>query len=702
MAQTQCQERRRFRLALSVFVLFLAAAAGCRCGDGGTSKIDATFAPLQTRLDFGRVREDDTAHRTLVLAATGQGDVEVALSVTAPFGAVSQVTVPGSGQVMVDVLFVAGNTFAEGTLTLDSATQHYEVTLTGQGVRPKECLPSRACRVAHYDFDSDSCKEALSAEGAQCEPDSLCLEKGECHAGVCQGVARSCNDHDACTVDACANDVGCVQAPRVCPAPSNPCRVAACDSDQGCGEADAPVGTVCGAVNCVMAQLCFSGQCQTVPTPDGFLCSPKSPCQGEGRCMNQRCVRPDAGALSPEFVLGLSGEPVFASPGLLGAGGNLFAEVCGVSIPAEPVDGGDGGIDGGVSLGCALVSWTGSGFERFTVPHGDGGERQLLHVSGGQVAFLADGVVLEMYAARNGALSAVVPLGGMASASAVSTGNVGEVYVCAQSADAGAVVWRVFADGGQSWVGDAPGAAYLATDEHGSVHAYAPDSGMLSAFSLLDDGGYAVLQRDAGQHHASLVVVQNQAWVGATSFFPSDAGAALWHSTLLDGGNARLLENATVLANDNLGIVFVTQCPSPLTSCMPSERTVVAHAIDLASGADRWEVTVADAGEVGTLKHVAQLSVPLGAVATVTQRHPLDGGVQTALEAYGNGQRLMFCPFAGEGTLQAAVFESGLLYTVFARDAGYTLEAYDVAVLPFSTQGWPAPNGVSGARRARP
>lgn len=664
------------------------AAAGCRCNDGGTSKVDATFVPQQTRIDFGRVREDDTARRSVVLAATGKGDVEVALSVGAPFGAVSQVTVPGSGQVTVEVLFVASDAFAEGTLTLDSATQHYSVTLTGQGVRPKDCPPSRSCRVAHYDFDSDSCKEAPSPEGAQCEPDGLCLEKGECHAGVCQGVARSCDDHDACTIDACASDVGCVQAARVCPLPSNPCRVASCDSDQGCGEADAPIGTVCGAVNCVMAHLCFAGQCKTVPTPDGFLCSPKSPCQGEGRCMNQQCVKPDAGTLSPEFVLGISGQPVFEAPGLLGAGGNLFAEVCG-----PLADGGDS---------CALVSWTGSGFERFTVPHLDGGARQLLHVAGGQVAFLAQGSTLELYAARNGALTAAVPLAGVAFASAVSAGNVGEVFVGAQSSDAGGAVWRVFSDGGQSRVGDALGAMYLATDEHGSVHAYAPDSGALSAFSPLDDGGYAVVSRDAGRGYASLVVVNQQAWVGATSFFPPDAGVALWHGTLLDGGPGLGLENAAVLADDNTGIVFLTECSSPLTSCLPSERTVAAHAIDLASGADLWKVTVADAGEVGTLKHAAQLVVPLGGVATVTQRHPLDGGVQAALEAYGNGQRLMFCPFAGEGTVQAAVFESGLLYTVFARDAGYTLEAYDVAVMPFSNQGWPVPNGVSGARRARP
>lgn len=706
------------RFAAVALFTVLALLAGCRCNED-VNQVNATFRPNETAIDFGRVLENDTASRTLILAATDQGRVEVTVVASAPFEAVSTVTVPGSGQVALEVLFHAGDMPVQGTLTLSSATQEYVVTLAGIGVRKKECRPTQPCRESVYDFPSDECVEVMLPEGSACEPDSLCLEKGECRMGACQGVARSCHDNDECTVDACAPEVGCVQAPRVCPTPSNPCRVATCDSSHGCGEANASDGTVCGAVSCVTAQLCVLGSCATVATPDGFLCAPKTPCQGEGRCISQQCVRPDAGMLKPEFELSLPGQPVLSAPGLLGAGGNIYAEVCDLPVPAvlASADGGDGGLlpgdgggdagasnnfgDGGLR-GCALVSWTGTGFERFTVHHADAGRRQLLHVSGGQVAMLNEGEQLELHAARNGALTSVAPLSVATSRDAVSAGAQGEVFACLQPPDAGVGVWRLLADGGQKEMGAAAGVTALATDEQGVIHAYAADSGVLTSFLQLDDGGMQSWSRDAGRGAAPLVTVRNQVWLGATHLFPPDGGNAVWVSSLWDGGQGRQLLPDTVLADGPLGMVFFQQCEAPLTSCPESEQLLVAHAVDLNSGAQRWEIAVADAGERGQLKHAALVQSGLGAVATVTERSPLDGGTQAALEVFADAKRVLFCPFPGEGTLSAAVFEGGMLYTVFARDAGYKLEAYDVTILPLSSQGWPAPNGVSGARRARP
>jgi|CXWL01.1.fsa_nt_gi hypothetical protein len=711
----RCVSQRRARtFAALTGVTLLASLAGCKCDDG-INQVKASFRPNENALAFGRVLENETGSRTLILAATDQGSVDVAVTVSPPFEAASAVTVPGSGQVSLEVLFRASDKPAAGTLTLNSVTQEFVVSLTGVGVHKKDCQPTQPCRDSVYDFASDECVEMMLPEGSACEPDSLCLEKGECRMGLCQGVARLCEDRDACTRDACAPGVGCVHEPRDCPAPSNPCKVATCDSDQGCGEGNAPDGTVCGNVSCVQAQLCVLGGCLTVPTPDGFLCAPKTPCQGEGRCMSQKCVKPDAGELKREFWFAVQGQPVLTEPGLLGAGGYLYAEVC--DLPVPPPSGTDGGssIDGGTvdagpgssagdggPRGCALVSWTGTGIERYVAHHPEGGERQLVHVSGAQVAMLHQQRQLELYATRNGALTLEVPLLMLSSREAISTGSQGEVFACMQPPDAGVALWRFFSDGGQQEVGAVSHVTALATDEHGTVHAYAADSGTLTSFEPLVDGGYRAGVRNTARGSAPLVVVEQQAWLGAASFFPPDGGNAAWVYPWWDGGQGRQLLSDAVLADGPLGMVFFRQCEAPLTSCPESEQTLVAHAVNLNSGTPRWEISVADAGERGQLKHAAVVSAALGAVATVAERTPLDGGTQAAFEVFGDGKRVLFCPIPGEGTISAAVIEGGILYTVSSLDGGHTLSGYDVKMLPLSSRGWPVANGVSGARRARP
>lgn len=685
--------------------LALVCAAGCRCNES-VQGVQATFRPAETSVDFGRVLENTTAKKSLLLLATERGSVDVELSVTGPFAVPMQVTVPGGSEVAVQIEFNAGSQPVTGTLALKSARQQYQVELKGTGVRPKDCSTTQACREGEYIFESDSCVLHLLADGTACEPDSLCLEKGECRAGVCQGVARLCDDSNVCTVDACAPDVGCLHTPRVCPAPSDPCQVATCERDRGCGQGPAPDGTVCGSVDCVTAHLCVFGACQAIATPDGTLCAPKSPCQGEGRCLNHACVRPDAGELSPDFSLSLPGTPLPAPHGgFLAAGGNLFAEIC--DLPRRPLEGdggsADGGFvsDGGVELGCALVSYTGTGFERFTAPHPDGGMRQLLHVAQGRVAALHEGRKLEWYATRDGTLNTAAELDGKTLRESVAATAQGELWACVQPADGGAELLRFELDGGRQTVGRVPLATWLAIDEQGAAHAYAPTSGMLSSFKPLDDGGHVRVLRDAGIGSGSLVAAQNQAWVGGTVLFPEDGGAATWTRAVSDAGAVTLLSPGA-LSDGNFGVLFYRQCAVPQMSCVEAEQTLFVQAVNLSTGATRWEAVVADAGMLTHVNEAVLLEAGRGTVAAVTERSPFDGGLVNALEIYAEGKQALACAFPSPGRLAAAVFEAGMLFTVFERDGGFMLEAYDVSTLRASTQGWPSLTGISGTRRARP
>ncbi|HEX8826313.1 MAG TPA: hypothetical protein VF794_40785, partial [Archangium sp.] len=370
---------RPWFLLLVAFVL----AGGCRCDEPDVGGTRGGFRLEEKVLDFGRVLEGDTARRSVQVLGTGRASVTVSASVRrGPFSvAEREVDIPGAGSVSLEVLFLAGNGPAEGTLVVSSEGRTEEVPLRGEGVRPLACIPSAQCRQARFELEPGVCMETVAPDGTGCIPGSRCQENGRCQSGVCVGSPRSCDDGNPCTRDACAPETGCVTSPVSCPASGNPCRVGVCKREQGCTEVDAVDLSICGKVDCVSARLCFSGTCREVPTPEDFLCAPSTPCQGEGHCRGGRCVRPDAGELTPAFVQELGGEPssVPGGPALLTHGGALFASVCG----------GD--------AGCRLVSYTGNGFLRFETPYPDGMARTLLAISDAGVVVHESGA-LESYA----------------------------------------------------------------------------------------------------------------------------------------------------------------------------------------------------------------------------------------------------------------------------------------------------------------
>lgn len=673
-------------LLLVAFVL----AGGCRCDEPPVGGTRGDFDVESRVLDFGRVLEGDTARRSVTVVGTGRASVTVSASVrSGPFSlSESEVSVPGASSVSLEVLFQAGSVPAEGTLVLSSGGRTVEVALRGQGVRPLVCLPSAPCRQSRFELEPGVCVESESPDGATCIPGSRCQENGRCQAGACVGSPRTCNDGNPCTRDACAPEQGCITSPVACPSSGNPCRVGVCDRERGCTEVNASDFSVCGKVDCVTARLCLSGTCREVPTPEGFLCSPATPCQGEGHCHAGECVRPDVKELEPAFTQELGGEPSFTpgGPVLLSQGEALFASVCG----------GD--------AGCRLVSYTGEGFLRFETPYPEGTARALLAVSDAGVVLHEPGA-LESYASSvTGAPLWRVPLtsleappgAGIPSTGAgrVALGPEGNVVSLVSWPGGEAALVVLAPDGGvlrQGALEGFGGEARVALDSRGEVFLFAAGGPLVRAEP--EDGGTGFqsipLLEEVPESGASLAVAGDRLFAGTRAFVGVDGGVpalAQW-----DAGvpGVRPLDEPVLLLEDT-GYAFART----------EADGVLLRAFDARGGAVRWEVPVFPDKARGVL-HEAAL-VQGGAVSTVTSL-PLEGVTRAHLQVFAEGERLMMCPLPGTPRVVGATYAGHFVYVALERGGTWRLEAFDLA--PFitaETRGWPQGSGVSGSRRASP
>ena len=692
----------RARWSLAVLALTLGA---CRCPGGGLGQVDPGFRAATAELDFGRVLEGDSRALPLVLQATSRLDVEVEAQVDAPFAVPAVVTVLGGAEVTLTVTFLAQDVPAESTVRLTAQGVTLEVPVRGVGVRPPRCVPSAPCRVSRYLLDEDRCEESLAAEGAACQPQSDCLERGECRSGACVGVPRACDDGDACTVDGCAEGQGCVHTPRVCPAPTVPCRVATCDPTSGCGEAQAPDFTLCGTADCDAGSFCESGACRTLPTPDGFPCAPQTPCQPRGTCQAHVCERPDAGDLVPAFTLPLPAAPPSGGGGLVVAQGNAYAVLCG--------DGPWPGLDAGAAdagRACAVWSWTGTGFDRFAVPTQDGGARAVRMAGSGRGLVWGDGR-LEVHAQAGGAALGALEPGGACGPLGVAQDGRGAYWVAA-ARDGGAALVRVD-DAGVAELAPLPdGADVVALDELGDVWTWAPARGVLRRFLTADggaepDGTWDFA--DAGQ--AQLAVAAGVVAAGARWLLvpAPDAGWSVLDWPLAgDAGQPLEWSAGDVVLSGGTVAALHQRCDAPLASCAPLDRSTWVWVVDTRGFAPPWEAKVAPGGVASQVAAVAlgraSLTVPPVSVDLVSTvlRVEHDAGVQSYLEVYAAGERAVLCRFPDGTAVEQAAFGDGRLLT-FARrgDGGLRLEAWELTGLPATTSGWPVADGVAGTRRAR-
>ncbi|MFT3839843.1 MAG: hypothetical protein QM723_22845 [Myxococcaceae bacterium] len=696
---------KQLRLLAALFATAL-ALHGCRCG-GGITPGQAGFRVDPQSVEFGRVLEGTTAMQTVAVIATGTATVDVDIAITGMgFTGPTSLSVPGGGQANLTINFGASNLEVTGSALI---TQHggdtpVTVPLHAVGVRPKVCTPSAPCKVSSYDLQSDQCIEGDAPEQSQCTPNSLCLENGRCHLGVCEGTTRSCDDGNKCTDDSCSEQVGCVNTPHVCPSPGELCKVATCDPSSGCGKGNAMDLTPCGGVSCTNAALCFQGSCQNVPPPEGFQCSPETPCQGAGHCHSGDCELPDASVMTPTFTLPLGGTPMPSRPALLAFNGNLYFVLCGIPIP--PGDGGvsdggddaglDGGTDGGADggpdggppdagplFGCVLESYTSNGFERWAAWL-DGGTAALANVSASGALVLEPGGS-DLVAIGSGSTTwfevTAAPSG------TAATKLAADLLLTPPSLS-------IVSDGGLSSQALGTGATVLAIDESDTRWLWEPDGGTLT--SLAPDGGLTVRTLMSGA--PTLATGQGVVLAGYNSLLLRDGGTVQlnWSDQL---GNPYELLRPLMVGQDTV-TVFDKECDvTGLASCTDDQKLIIAHSHSVDDGGFVYASVVTGAGTYGRVEETAQLD-PFGFAAVVQSE--VDGGPYTYLELFAFGSRGLVCPLPDRMQLGGALFNGNNLWLIDSLDGGaWRLESYDLKNLPLSTSAWPVTDGVSGQRRAR-
>lgn len=237
------------------------ASMGCQCGQPPLRTLSAARLSVEPReLDFGEVFVGQT--KTLSLSVENLGERSAALVVDAPspFSAPTAFEVAGLQVEPVPVTFspaLPGH--VERVVQLGTV----QVPVRGVALAVPVC-EARLCHTSRFEPETRGCVSSPSPAGTPCDLD--CLEAGVCDgAGSCRGRARSCDDGDACTTDACGPD-GCVHVPVRCES-DDPCQVARCDARLGCVSEPADDGASCGRSSCEVANVCIAGRCANRQRP---------------------------------------------------------------------------------------------------------------------------------------------------------------------------------------------------------------------------------------------------------------------------------------------------------------------------------------------------------------------------------------------------------------------------------------------------
>lgn len=294
-------------VAIAIATVAVASCAGCDKSLGLTDsssiilfRVDGGVARQTGNVvDFGTVLVDGTS-RTGTISVLNVGAVALETTWTklySPFAA----TLPSR--------LVPGTTPLTITLTATEPKKiDYTVTVSADGVNPAQfrilanisgfraCDNSNECVVSTFQTDTKTCQSTFAQNGTACDAGlGQCASQATCTNGSCSGILTSCDDKNACTVDACQPLVGCEFLPAP-PCPSEgACMVGTCDPQKGCGLTPAADGTPCGPEKtCQAVQICMSGKCVTRKPPEGYVCEETSPCRLQGRCTEGTCIHTEA------------------------------------------------------------------------------------------------------------------------------------------------------------------------------------------------------------------------------------------------------------------------------------------------------------------------------------------------------------------------------------------------------------------------
>lgn len=245
------------RIVLISLSLALAFTA-CRCGEKIVKLEPARLVATPDALAFPDTYVGETSTLTVEFSNQGGTTAEADLVLDAPFSTtVTHLSLPRGESQNVAIVFSprAADHFAAVLHAGDLV-----IPVQGRGLEIPQCTASTTCRDTRFDTTLAMCVETTSPNDASCE--TSCVV-GTCQSGTCLGALKTCDDHNACTLDACSETDGCAHRDVTCPAPTSPCEVPTCDAQSGCGSTTAPDGTLCGIDDCIATtvDVCISGQC---------------------------------------------------------------------------------------------------------------------------------------------------------------------------------------------------------------------------------------------------------------------------------------------------------------------------------------------------------------------------------------------------------------------------------------------------------
>ena len=156
---------------------------------------------------------------------------------------------------------------------------------TGDGTTPTGCqtdedcvaqIDAGPCALATCDLAIGQCGKAVLPDGTKCDDGDPCTAIGACHFGGCEGgEALDCDDGEPCTKDGCDPQTGeCLSVPL----PDG----SACDDDELCTVGDACVAGACGGAANPVCQCGDDADCEAFEDSDL--------CNGRLACVDQQCV----------------------------------------------------------------------------------------------------------------------------------------------------------------------------------------------------------------------------------------------------------------------------------------------------------------------------------------------------------------------------------------------------------------------------
>lgn len=148
-------------------------------------------------------------------------------------------------------------------------------------------LDPSGCAPQTCDPLTGSCGASVRPNGTPCNDGDPCTVSDRCEAGVCAGTAKTCDDSNPCTSDACAPYFGCVHAAIAGPCDDgNPCTI-----DEVCtGGACVGVPNTCDDGNPCTKDECLASQgCRYTNESASKACDDGNPCTSGDRCGGGKC-----------------------------------------------------------------------------------------------------------------------------------------------------------------------------------------------------------------------------------------------------------------------------------------------------------------------------------------------------------------------------------------------------------------------------